>query len=140
MAESTEYVAMPNLINGALSGAGTLQAIIPMHGRHSLSIVETYNQDATHTLVASLTLEVTNNYNTSDVGNPNVRWALVTDASIIAALTTDQTASPAGAKPNGSPSTSGFYFQIDPLRCAAVRWTVTWVSGNGSYTLDGEAQ
>jgi hypothetical protein len=132
-------VSIPNAINGSLSGAGSLQVVIPFQGRHAMSLVETYNQDAVHTLVATLTLEISNNWRV-EMPAANVRWSLVTDPTIATALSTDQTASPAGAKPNGTASTSGFGLQIDPLRCSAFRWTVTWVSGNGSYTLDVECE
>lgn len=146
MAESTSFVAMPKMIDGTLSGAGNLQVIVPFHGRHAMSLVETFNDDATHTLVATPQLWISNDYKDPGNGDPvgiaaaeaRAHWTLVTDPAIVTFLTTDGAASPPGGKPNGVAGDAAL--QIDPLRCAAFRWRVTWVSGNGHYQLDGEAE
>lgn len=120
-------------LNAILNSGNTVaQVIIPFQGRHSFSAVESYNQDATHTLVAALTLEISNDY---DRRNPTqATWDTVTDPGILAWLTTTNAATPPGGKPNGSAGTGTLV--IDPLRAAALRWTATWASGTGSYKLD----
>jgi len=128
-----QSIQWKNALNATLASGNTVaQVIIPFQGRHSFSAVESYNQDATHTLVATLALEISNDY---DRRNPTqATWDPVTDAAIVAWLTTDATATPKGGKPNGSAGTGSMV--IDPLRAAALRWTATWVSGTGSYKLD----
>lgn len=128
-----QAIRWPNAINTTLSsGTTTAQVIIPFQGRHAFSAVESYNQDAVHTLVATLTLEISNDY---DRRNPTqATWDFVTDPGILTWLTTASTASPAGGKPNGAAATGSLV--IDPVRAAALRWTATWVSGTGSYKLD----
>ena len=128
-----QSIRWPNALNATLSSGNTsAQVIIPFQGRHAFSAIESYNQDAVHTLVATLTLELSNDY---DRRNPTqATWDPVTDAVILAWLTTDKTGSPAGGKPNGTAGTGTLI--IDPLRAAALRWTATWVSGTGSYKLD----
>lgn len=139
MPESTgNFKSMPGLINKTMAAApDTTSVIVPFSGCHAMSIIETYNTDATHTLVATPTLELSNNW-TDNMPAANVRWTQVTDPSITLFLTTDNAASPPGGKPNGAIGNASL--QIDPLRCKAFRWTITWVSGTGTYQLDIEAE
>lgn len=133
-------IGIPNLINKTMaSGADTTVVIIPFRGRHAFSLVERYNSDAVHTLVATLNLEISDNYEHPFSGDSalvtaaaaRAGWDPITDPSILAWLTTDQAASPPGGKPNGTSGSGSL--QIDPLRCGALRYTVTWVSGTGLY-------
>lgn len=126
-------------INETLSGAGSIVKIVQFKGRHAVSIVEDYNSDATHTLVASLNLELSNNYEAPWDGDPTkitaaaarASWDPVTDPAILAWLQNDRTATPPGGKPISGAGTGTL--QIDPLRCNAFRFTVTYVSGSGLY-------
>ena len=135
------------LINKTMAGGGdTTAVIIPFKGRHALSIVESFNTDAVHTLVAALALEISNDYiHPVDGDAANVtaaaaraHWDPITDPSIVAWLTTDASASPPGGKPAGVLGTGSL--QIDPLRCAAVRFTVTYSSGTGLYIAHAELE
>lgn len=132
-----QAIQWPNAINASLDGTTTTaQVIIPFKGRHAVSFVETYNGDAVHTLVATLTLEISNNY---DRRNPSqALWDNVSDPGILAWLTTDQTATPPGGKPNGTAGHGSL--TIDPLRAGALRWTVTRTAGQGLYVLDVEME
>lgn len=133
-------IDIPNLINKTMaSGADTTVAIIPFRGRHSFSLVESFNSDAVHTLVATLGLEISNDYQHPFSGDATLvtaaaaraHWDPITDAAIAAWLTTDASATPKGGKPAGIAGTGSL--QLDPLRCAAIRYTVTWTSGTGLY-------
>lgn len=133
-------IGIPNLINKTMaSGADTTVAIIQFRGRHAFSLVERYNSDAVHTLVATLGLEISNNYEAPFSGDATLvtaaaaraDWDPITDPAIVAWLTTDQAASPPGGKPAGTSGSGSF--QLDPFRCGAIRFTVTWVSGTGLY-------
>jgi len=117
-------------INAAtLDGTTTTQvAIIPFEGRHSLGLQWTW----TSTLTATIGLEVSSNY---DARRPTeARWTTVTDATITAYL---GAAAPPGGKPSGTAGSA--YLLIDPLRCAAVRFTATRTASSGVITLDVEA-
>lgn len=132
-------IDIPNLINKTMaSGADTTAAIIQFRGRHAFSLVEAFNTGSGN-LVATLGLEISNNYEHPYSGDATLvaaaaaraKWDPITDAAIDAWLTTDATATPKGGKPAGIAGTGSL--QIDPLRCAAIRFTVTWVSGSGIY-------
>lgn len=137
MAESTSFVSAPRAIFGALSGAGNLQTIIPVHGREKVSFVETWDG----TLSGTPQIWVSNNF--VDPGNGSVtglaaaearaNWTLVTDSAITAFLAA---APPTGGKPNGAPGDAAL---VLPVTFAAVRWRLTWSAGSGNYTLDVEA-
>jgi len=136
MSEALDFVSIPKAISGALSGAGNLQVIIPVHGRKNISFVETWDG----TLNATPQIWVSNDYR--DPGNGNAtqiafeegraKWTLINDPSIAAFLAT---APPNGGKPSGAP---GDAVLVMPITFAAVRWRATWVSGSGNYTLDAE--
>lgn len=123
-------------INSTLSGGAlTANVVIPLIGYKGISLLETFNGDAVHTLVADLTLEVSNNY---DWANPlkTVNWDPITDAAILAWLTTDASASPKGGKPAGVAGTGSL--QIDTLNFGALRFTVTRTAGTGLFVLDAK--
>lgn len=143
MSESTDFVAMPKAISGALSGAGNLQVIIPVHGRKSLSLQEFWDG----TLVGVPQIWTSNNFigpgNGSAAGlaaaEARANWTEITDATIVTFLTTAPSAG--GGKPNSADGgTAPSAALVIPVTFAAIRWRLTWTSGSGNYTLDAEAR
>ncbi len=135
------------LINKTMaSGADTTVVVIPFRGRHAFSIVEKFNQDAVHTLVATLGLEISNNYEHPFSGDAalvtaaaaRANWDPITDPTIVAWLTSNAAASPPGGKPDGIAGTGSL--MLDPFRCAAIRYTVTWISGTGLYQAHAQLE
>ena len=122
------------LIDNALAdtysaGNPTGNVIIPMIGYREISLVEDFNSDGVATLVATLGLEVSNDYEWAQPGKV-VHWDPITDPAIVAWLTTDASASPPGGKPNGILGTGSITI---PLNFSAVRFTVTRTAGTGLY-------
>lgn len=114
--------------NGTISGAGATQIVIA-NGEARSGVSLTLTTDAGSTLAATLTLEMSDNY---DFRRPSVaRWATVTDATIVAFL---GAAFGTGMKPNGAAGSGKL--QINPLTTCALRFTITWVSGSGVTHLD----
>jgi len=125
LGQRAQPVKYTPIVAGTLDGTTTTQvAILPFEGRHSLGLEWTW----TSTLTATIGLEVSNNY---DARRPTeARWTTVTDATVVAYL--------GGAgKPAGSAGSA--YLLIDPLKCAAVRFTATRTASSGTLTLDVEA-
>lgn len=111
-------------------GTVTSQAyIVERRGRRGMSIVWKWLS----TVVAGLTLEISNNY---DARRPaDARWVQVSDASILAYLTTDYVSpTSGGGKPAGTAGSG--YLQIDPLQALAYRFTATRTGSSGALNVD----
>lgn len=111
-------------------GTVTSKAIIvERKGRRGLSIIWTW----TSTVVAGLTIEVSNNY---DNRRPDeARWVQIADASILTYLTTDYVSpTSGGGKPAGTAGSG--VLQIDPLQALAYRFTATRTASSGTWTVD----
>ena len=121
-------------VNQTLSaGNASYAVIVPIIGYKGLSIVESFNADAVHTLVATLQAEISNDY---EWANPLkvATWDPITDPSIVAWLTTDVSATPPGGKPNAIVGTGSIMFT--DLDFAAFRFTVTRTAGTGLYVAN----
>lgn len=124
--ESTHYTAYNGLLDGTTT---TATIIVPTKGRRGGSLLWTW----TSTLVAGLTLEISNNY---DVRRPaDARWAQVSDPAILAYLTTDYTTPTGGTgKPAGTAGAASL--QLDPLQAVAYRFTVARTASSGNFAVD----
>lgn len=122
-------------IDQTLDGANaSAQVVVPTIGYEAVSLVEKFNQDAVHTLVATLGLEVSDNYRWENPSHPDTNWDPVTDPSVLAWLTTDAAASPPGGKPAGIAGTGSL--NLPDWGFAAFRFTVTRTAGTGRYHLN----
>lgn len=120
--------ATNEFFSGTLSGAGTTAIVIAV-GESTGGISLTLTADAGSTLAATLTLEMSDNY---DFRRPSAaRWATITDAAITTFL---GAAFGTGMKPNGAAGSGKL--QIMPLVTCAIRFSIAWVSGSGLVHLD----
>jgi len=121
MAESTDFVEIPNAISANLSGAGNVQTIIPLRGTKTLGLAEI----ADGTLAATIAVWTSGNY--IDPGNGDAAGIAAAEARADWNVLASGLANPAGA---------GIDSRVVLNVCdAAIRIRATYTSGAGNIRI-----
>lgn len=128
-AESQKWLATNVTLGDGTGGTvTTVDTIIKTRGRKGMALQWAWLS----TLVSGFKLYLTADYD--DRRPADAKWTEVTDASIVAYLTTDYTVpSGPGGKPAGTAGDG--YLQIDPLQADAVKLTATRTASSGGYKV-----